>query len=184
MDLLTADAGILAKPWDLELDYDYKFVCIDPRICDGVADVQTIDRLASLLRTGTYDARYDYDVNQTLDSRDQELLVHRVLKTSFGDANLDGEFNSTDFVEIFMAGEYRDSIVANSTWSTGDWTGDGEFESDDLVFALTDGQYQATAVGVVTVPEPTGTGQLVLLGLFVLGWAGRTQGRIRQAMRQ
>ena len=171
VDLVTDADGILAKPWDLQLDYNYKFVCVAPRLCAGAANVQTIDQLSSLLRSDTFDPRYDYDVNQTLDARDKELLVHRVLDTSFGDANLDGVFNSTDFVQIFMAGEYRDAIAANSTWSTGDWTGDGEFDSDDLVLALTDGQYQAAAVGLIVVPEPAGIASPLFIVFFAFGFA-------------
>ena len=49
-----------------------------------------------------------------------------------GDSNLDGEFNSADFVGVFQAAEYEDDIVGNSTWATGDWDGNKEFETTDF----------------------------------------------------
>ncbi|MFC1757738.1 dockerin type I repeat-containing protein [Planctomycetota bacterium] len=64
--------------------------------------------------------------------------------TLFGDANLDGAFNSTDFVTVFSAGEYEDDIVGNSTWSEGDWNGDGDFDSGDLVAAFSAGSYESS----------------------------------------
>ena len=59
-----------------------------------------------------------------------------------GDANLDGEFNSTDLVRVFQAGEYEDAIESNSAWSDGDWNGDGEFDTSDLVVAFQAGYFE------------------------------------------
>lgn len=36
--------------------------------------------------------------------------------TYFGDATLDGEFNSGDFVAAFTAGQYEDALPGDSTW--------------------------------------------------------------------
>ncbi|MFC1759727.1 hypothetical protein ACFL2H_13330, partial [Planctomycetota bacterium] len=63
------------------------------------------------------------------------------VETPYGDANLDGVFDSGDFVRVFSAGEYEDDIDGNSTWSEGDWDGDGDFTSSDLVKAFTNGNY-------------------------------------------
>ena len=41
--------------------------------------------------------------------------------TWLGDANLDGQFDENDLVDVFEAGEYEDEIEMNSRWSTGDW---------------------------------------------------------------
>ena len=35
--------------------------------------------------------------------------------TWFGDVNLDGEFSSTDLVQVFQTGEYEDGIAGSST---------------------------------------------------------------------
>ena len=57
-----------------------------------------------------------------------------------GDANGDGEFNSSDLVDTFQAGKYERGIDA--TWQEGDWNRDGRFDSSDLVAA-----FQANANG-------------------------------------
>jgi hypothetical protein len=65
------------------------------------------------------------------------------MNTTYGDANLDGLFNSSDLVQILAAGEYVDEIFGNSGWADGDFGGDGEFDTDDLVLALQTGAYEA-----------------------------------------
>ncbi len=72
---------------------------------------------------------------------DRERLVTEILGTRFGDANLDGQFDSNDIVYIFQRGEYEDELPGNSGWSDGDWNGDGEFDSNDFVMAWQYGGY-------------------------------------------
>ena len=60
----------------------------------------------------------------------------------YGDANLDGVFDSTDFVQIFQTGEYEDEVFGNSEWHEGDWNGDGEFDSSDLILAFRNGDFE------------------------------------------
>jgi hypothetical protein len=60
-----------------------------------------------------------------------------------GDANLDGVFDSSDFILVLQAGEYEDSIPGNSVWADGDWNRDGEFTSRDLVVAFQLGMYRS-----------------------------------------
>ena len=62
-----------------------------------------------------------------------------------GDSNGDGEFNSTDLVQIFQTGEYEDSFFGNSTFADGDWNGDGEFNSSDIVYAFQANSYSRQA---------------------------------------
>jgi secreted trypsin-like serine protease len=61
----------------------------------------------------------------------------------YGDANLDGIFNSSDLVQVFQYGEYEDQLSGNSEWSNGDWNGDGEFDSADLIAAFQGNEYSA-----------------------------------------
>ena len=86
----------------------------------------------------------------------QRLLSPQVIP---GDANFDGVFNSTDFVQVFQAAEYQDDILGNSTWFSGDWNGDREFDTDDLVLAF----QHVSEFNAVAVPEPT-CGLLLTLG--------------------
>jgi hypothetical protein len=87
----------------------------------------------------------DLDRDGQVDRADLRQLVEVLMGTSFGDANLDGTFNSRDLVLVFQAGQYEDSIAGNSTWITGDWNCDGEFNSSDLVLAFQSGVYSANA---------------------------------------
>ncbi len=90
------------------------------------------------------------------------------VETWIGDSNLDGEFNSTDFVAVFKAGLYE-SDSGGATWMTGDWDGDGRFDSSDFVLAFSDGGYEQGPISVV--PEPVNVPLLVaclLLGFMRL----------------
>ena len=79
-------------------------------------------------------------------------LIEVLLRTNFGDANLDGIFDSQDLVLIFQAGEYEDGTPGNSTWATGDWNCDGEFGTQDLVAAFQAGAYVAAARPMAATP--------------------------------
>ena len=52
----------------------------------------------------------DLNGDLTVDSRDRDVWVHDLATTYFGDANLDGEFNSGDMVDVFTVGQYEDAI--------------------------------------------------------------------------
>jgi hypothetical protein len=101
----------------------------------------------------------DLDQDGDIDLDDRTRWVHDVEQTQFGDANLDGVFDSRDLVSVFAAGEYEDAVPMNSTWYTGDWNMDGEFSTQDLVLAFQDGGYAGQATGVAlassAVPEPS-----------------------------
>ena len=111
---------------------------------DGVVDGEDIDQFCVHLITGSFGADADLDRDGAVGLHDHQYLVEVILETTAGDANLDGRFDSADFVEIFIAGEYEDGIERNSTWRTGDWNCDAEFTSEDIVTAFLAGAY-ATA---------------------------------------
>jgi hypothetical protein len=92
-----------------------------------------------------------------LDNVDREIWVRDIRSTWFGNADLDGQFNSGDLVSVLALGQYEDQLDPNSTWISGDWNGDGDFTSSDLVVALADGGYeQGPRPAVSAVPEPRG----------------------------
>lgn len=117
-------------------------------------DVADIDRLVERVRSNSYDPRYDLDNNSRVELDDLSIWLHELRLTYFGDANLDGVFDSSDLVEIFREGQYEDSVPGNSNWSSGDWDGSGDFDSSDLVKAFQDGGYEQ-GPRPVAVPEPT-----------------------------
>lgn len=106
---------------------------------DSVVDLLDLNLLASGIRTASRTT--DLTGDRISDPRDVIYLVHEVLESSIGDANLDSRFDSADLITIFQAGQFEDAIAGNSTWSQGDWDGDGDFTTSDLVFAFQMGGY-------------------------------------------
>ena len=109
---------------------------------DGQVNAIDIDLLNQMIRSGRQDPAFDLTSDGQVTADDRDELVLRVLDTVYGDANLDGLFDSRDLVQIFQRGEYEDGLVANSGWADGDWDGDGEFATADLVLALQYGAYE------------------------------------------
>ncbi len=133
-------------------------------------DVADIDRLNDEIRSAANILFFDLTGDKLVNQSDRDHWVHQLKATFYGDANLDGEFNSADLVTLFSAGEYEDGLLMNSTWSTGDFDGDGEFGSSDLVLAFGDGGYEmGQRVGAPAVPEPTAKLMLIagLVGILV-----------------
>ncbi len=91
----------------------------------------------------------------------------------YGDANLDGKFNSSDLVQVLASGKYEDDIAGNSYWTEGDWNSDGDFDTTDLIIAFSGGidsaggRYEQESPGNL-VPEPSSFALLTLAGLFLL----------------
>ncbi|MCA9215987.1 MAG: hypothetical protein KDB27_23130 [Planctomycetales bacterium] len=129
---------------------------------DGVIDASDIDLLYSNL--GLQNQAYDLSGDGNVDRADLDVLVNKELNTYYGDANLDGEFNSSDLVDVFQANKFEQDIDA--TWAEGDWTGDRRFDSGDFVVAFADGGFEkGQRAAVNAVPEPSST---VLLGVAML----------------
>jgi hypothetical protein len=73
------------------------------------------------------------------------VLVLDLLGTTYGDADLDGVFNTRDLVLVLQVGKYEDGVPDNATWAEGDWDGDGDFGTGDFVLALRTGGYSYKA---------------------------------------
>jgi hypothetical protein len=131
---------------------------------DGTCDVNDIDAMTQNVIAG---------VNTPAD---REALITNPISDGFytfiGDANLDGEFNSGDLVEIFTVGTYETGQRAG--WAEGDWNGDGVFGSGDLVFAFQDGGYeQGPRASVLSVPEPSAALLLALAATITVSTSRR-----------
>ena len=84
-----------------------------------------------------------------------DYLIEEILETTYGDANLDSVFDSSDLVAVFIAAEYEDEIDGNSSWREGDWNGDGEFDTSDFVFAFQSGGFEkGPRIAANAVSEP------------------------------
>ncbi len=122
---------------------------------NGHVDVNDLDALSAVVRTHGLDSRFDLTNDGVIDHADRVTWITTLNHTWLGDANLDGEFNTIDFVLVFQAGRYDDPIHGNAGWREGDWDGDGDFGSADLVLAFQDGGYErGPRPSVSAVPEP------------------------------
>jgi hypothetical protein len=140
---------------------------------DGSLDITDLDDLTGQSASGANNLKYDLNNDQSVDAGDISVWVKDLVNSWIGDANLNGEFNSSDLVTVLASGTYETGIP--SVWSSGDFNGDGRTNSSDLVSALADGGYEQgpRATGVSAVPEP-GSVTLLALGLLALLARGRT----------
>ena len=129
----------------------------------GALDVADIDLLSNAIRSNQTDVKFDLNGDAIIDSDDHRSWVVDLRATYFGDANMDGEFSSQDFITVFQFGEYEDNVAGNSTWGEGDWNGDGEFDTNDFVLAFQTGGYEKGPHATAAVPEPGG-----LLGIILV----------------
>jgi len=135
-----------------------------------VLDAGDINMLSAEVRGGSNPASYDLNGDKLVNSSDRDVWVNDLKKTYYGDADLNGVFDSTDFVVVFQAGQYEAAPGGNSVWETGDWNGDTKFDSSDFVLAFQAGGYEkGPRAAVSAVPEP---GSLTLFGLAALGLLG------------
>jgi hypothetical protein len=151
--MAEAVASLQSAHTTLRGDFDYD--------CDMTAN--DIDLLSQSVREAEWSAAFDLSADGQLSDEDRRIWVEQLAATYFGDANLDGQFNSSDLVGVLQAGEYEDGRVGNSGWATGDWSGDGEFATSDLLTAFQSGAYELGPRPAAAVPEPASTKLLAWL---------------------
>lgn len=135
---------------------------------NGQLDASDIDALTAAVLAGDTATRYDLDNNGAVNAADRTMWVESLKKTYLGDANLDGQFNSTDLIFVFQRGKYEDTVEDNATWEDGDWDGDRDFNSSDFVIAFQGAGYESgPRAATSTVPEPTSS--CILTALTLLG---------------
>ena len=129
----------------------------------GARDVGDLDLLADAIVAN--DLAFDLNGDGTTNLADRVMWVEQLANTYMGDANFDGQFNSSDFVTVFSAAKYETGQPA--TWAEGDWNGDKLFNSSDFVAAFAGGGYEKgeRAGGLQTVPEPQ---SLAMFGIGLL----------------
>jgi len=121
---------------------------------DGLLDAVDIDRLSMEIRTAGGDLAFDLNDDVLVNAEDRRLWVKELRNTYFGDTDLDGAFNSSDMIQVFVKGKYETGEVAG--WVEGDWDGNGFFDSSDMITAFVDGGYEkGPQTEAFAVPEPT-----------------------------
>ena len=71
----------------------------------------------------------DLNGDGAVNELDRDQLVFELFDTTYGDSNLDGEFNSGDLVQVLASGTYE--VDTDAVWTTGDFQGDGRTNSSD-----------------------------------------------------
>ena len=132
----------------------------------GVLDAADIDDLTSKSASGQHPSDYDLTNDALVNDQDVGFWISDLYNSWVGDANLDGEFSSSDLVAVLGSGSYETG--AASVWSSGDFNGDGFTNSGDLVAALSAGGYElGPRAAVAAVPEPSSL-TIIAVGLLVL----------------
>ena len=139
-DLIGFTAGVILRVGEFELcDLN----------ADGLCDASDIDAMR-LVPGNLYRSTYDLNEDGKIDMSDRQSWVTEHLSTSFGDANLDGEFNSSDLTQMFSQSRYETGETAG--WRDGDFNGDGLADSSDLILAFASASYEK-GPRAVAVPE-------------------------------
>ena len=117
---------------------------------NGLLDAADIDLLSAAV--GGYSTSYDLNSDGQITGGDRIVWVEDLKNTYFGDANLDGQFNSVDIVNVLQAGKFATNERAG--WNEGDWDGNALFDRHDIIVALQDGGYgQGTRSATSDVPQ-------------------------------
>ena len=86
---------------------------------DDVIDGADIDMLIAAIAAGSTDPAFNVDDVGGVDRQDVDFLVRDILSTEYGDANLDGSVDATDF-GIWESHKFQ----SNTGWASADFNGD------------------------------------------------------------
>ena len=138
---------------------------------NGSLDAADLDMQAQAIAGGQHPKAYDLNGDDLVNFNDRQMWVDDLKNTWIGDANLNGEFNSGDMVQVFARGKYE--TLETAGWEDGDFNGDTLFGSGDMVAAFVGGGYEkglkpgGPNPAVSAVPEPSSV-LLALLGVLSL----------------
>ena len=107
---------------------------------DGMVDDLDIDLLYALIGQAAT-PETDLSGDNVIDIDDVEVLVHDILNTEFGDANLDGRVDNSDFGIVL--GKFG---AAGVGWACGDINGDGDVGNSDFGAILGNFGFERTVV--------------------------------------
>ncbi len=125
-------------------------------------DGADLDLQADAIFLGKDPPAFDLTGDGFVDPQDRSFWIHELFDTWYGDADLNGQFDSQDFIDVFIAGKYETG--ARATWGEGDWDGNTVFDSWDVIAAFIDGGYEsAHRARMASVPEPSAA-LLALIG--------------------
>ncbi|MCA9211850.1 MAG: hypothetical protein KDB27_02200 [Planctomycetales bacterium] len=145
---------------------------------NGSLDIQDINLITTALLENSSDPKFNMNGDNLVDQNDRTYWIESIRSTYLGDSNLDGEFSSADFVQVFQANEYEDGVADNSTWAEGDWNGDGDFNTTDFVAAFQAGGYERGPRLLIAVPESASEPWMWAVSTVFLGLLFRKRFRL------
>jgi hypothetical protein len=138
-DVLVRARALAADEWSVVNHAAFTVAVTGDFDANGLIDAADIDLLCQQIRATTPDSAFDLTSDGQVNQQDHEHLVENILQTRYGDANLDGIFDSTDLISVLQSQRYEQAV--ESTWASGDWNCDGVFGTEDLVLAFQKGGF-------------------------------------------
>ena len=130
---------------------------------DGFLTAADVDLLSLAIASGSNGPSFDLTDDQLVSPQDRTKWVEELAETFFGDADLDGAVQFSDFLALSSA------FGQAGGWAQGDFDGDGQIQfSDFLTLSSNFGMGSNTAA---SVPEP-GLGVMVMALVFGIGLRG------------
>ena len=94
---------------------------------DTVVDASDIDAMRVAILGSSDDVAYDLNGDGLVSKLDFDEMIYNILGTNYGDANLDGVVDATDFT-IWSANRFS----VGTGWATGDFNGDFVTDGSDF----------------------------------------------------
>jgi len=94
---------------------------------DGSVGVPDIDLLCSVIVSGSHDAMFDLTGDGLVDDSDTDEMILNVIGTYYGDANLDGAVDVSDF-NIWNSHKFS----VNPSWGAGNFNCDPVIDASDF----------------------------------------------------
>src|SRR5207249_10134451 len=118
---------------------------------------------------------YDLDGDGDTDQADADYLIRTLLRSEYGDANLDRHIDLADFT--YVAANFN---LTGKGWGDGDFNGDGKVDLTDFAILATNFNFTGDAASLGSaVPEPA-TGAVLMIAVMLLRrWRQASVGRGR-----
>ena len=126
---------------------------------DCILTAVDIDLLSSEVLAGNHSAAFDLNEDQLVNEQDRQIWVEDLVGTLFGDADLDGSIQFSDFLALSA------NFSQQGGWAEGDFNGSGDIQFAD--FLVLSANFGKSATAVAAVPEPSAA-MLLLVGLVGL----------------
>ena len=144
---------------------------------NSLREATDLDFLTDAIFTGDVDPLFDLNNDGDVNWRDRTYWIETLANTWYGDSNLDGEFNTSDFITVFIANKYETGERAG--WADGDWNGDQLFNSNEFHFFFLEIELRGfergpRPGGFQPVPEPPSLQPILCLFLALI-WKKRNR---------